>query len=360
LFYNVIKKLPLVESQMKEERISEVKLTPYNKNWPQQFAAEAKLLEPILGKHNEGIFHIGSTSIEGCYAKSTIDIIIMVDNLDDIETLNPEFEKLDYHCMGEYGIKDRRFYWKGPKSGHTFHIHLFPLWHSEVIRHLTFSSFVNEHPELVNSYSWIKRCLAEQFPKDIEQYVNGKESFVRMIDYRGGFSKKDQLTAEDVISLEEYNPHWPALATAEINAIKRTIDLPYSAIEHCGSTAIADIMAKPVIDIFIALDNMDNAAQWVKPLENLGYLFCYGNPEDDHLRFFKGIPPCGNKRTHHIHILPAGDDFNKRTAFRDKLNQDQNLRIKYETLKIELAEKYRNDREAYTDKKADFIHSLDL
>lgn len=325
-----------------------------NPDWATKFEAEALKLREILSGHWYAIYHIGSTAIPNINAKPVIDILVIVNNLIQIDVLNPLFEALGYECMGEFGIAGRRFYWKG-ETKRTYQIHLFEKDHPETKRHLAFRDYMLSHPDEAQAYSWIKRCLAEQFPRDIVAYENGKDSFIRAIDYRTGTSRQDQQQAKDQILLEPYNPNWQKLATAEINAIKQFIHLPYLAIEHLGSTAVEGLSAKPIMDIFIALESIDEADQWLEPLKALSYVDWPDNPDKTHARFFKGMPPFGIQRTHHVHIMAMGDEFKRRVAFRDMLRQYAHLRKQYEELKQTLAREYPDDRETYTEAKADFI-----
>ncbi|WP_081441718.1 GrpB family protein [Rickettsiella grylli] len=57
------------------------------------------------------------------------------------------------------------------------------------------------------------------------------------------------------------------------------------------------------MDIFIAVESIEEAKQWIKLLETLAYIFWAENLSKSHLRFFKGMPPFGAKRTHHVHII---------------------------------------------------------
>ncbi len=337
------------------ERMRTVELVPYDSNWPIQFEEEAVLIKKILGNNCQEVGHIGSTAIPGIYAKPVIDILVVVKDLSIIDVLNSSFESLSYECMGEYGIPGRRFYWKS-KIKRTHHIHLFEQGNAEIKRHLAFRYYMIQHPACAQGYSWIKRCLAEQFPTDIESYVNGKASFIRAMDYHAGVPKQDQLEAKDQIVLKPYDTNWKKLAAAEINTIRRFVALPYVAIEHLGSTAIEGLSAKPLIDIFIALDSMEQADAWIQPLKALGYVEWLEDKE--HLRFFKGMPPFGVQRTHHIHIMPMGKEFKQSVAFRDLLCQRPDLQMHYEALKQTLAKQYPSDREAYTNAKAEFIKEV--
>ena len=216
--------------------------------------------------------------------------------------------------MGEYGISGRRFYWKS-KEKHTHHIHLFEESHREIDRHLAFRDYLRENREIACAYSQIKRDLAVQFENDIVSYVEGKASFVKCIDYLTGHAQTDQLLATDEIILKSYDPNWKKLANAEIASIQHVINLPFSEIRHLGSTAIEDMIAKPVIDIFISLNSIDEADSWIRPLETLGYVFWYEN---------------------------------KSSVEREK----------YKVLKKSLLNKYGHDRETYTNNKAKFIQRI--
>ena len=339
------------------QAMRKVELTPYDPAWPDEFSKEAASIKEILGAHCLAIHHIGSTAIPGCSAKPIIDILPVVADLTHVDSLNSEFEKLGYQCEGEYGIPGRRFYWKSiAKCSH--HIHFFMQGSPEIERHLAFRDHLHDHPDSMHAYSIVKKQLALQFPLDIVAYVNGKESFISAIDYITGHPRPDQLAAKDYIELIDSDPNWPKLAAAEIEAIKLVVQQPYADIKHLGSTAINEMKAKPVLDIFIALDSLDDVDSWIKPLENLGYVFWKDNPNKKHLRFFKGMPPYGVRRTHHVHIMEVGDGFNKRKQFCEILNSDNSLRQSYKQLKLNLAAHYADDREQYTHKKAVFIKKV--
>ncbi len=340
------------------ERIRIVELAEYNAEWPALFTKAATEIKSILQENCLEIHHIGSTAIPGIYAKPIIDILPIVKDLRLVDSLNHKFELLGYVCMGEYGIPGRRFYWKS-KLKRTHHIHLFEQGSPEILRHISFKKFMLAHDDYAQAYSLIKQQLAEVFLHDIENYVNGKASFVQMIDYKTGTARVLQLKAKDNIIIEPYNPAWPKLADAEVKVIKIvTKQLPHISIEHLGSTAVPELSSKPIIDIFITLKSIKDANQWIKPLETLGYVFWNENPDKTHLRFFKGMPPFGMKRTHHVHIVEAGETVEHRILFRDILRQDQKIRLEYESLKLKLSQSHLTDREAYTDEKGAFIEKV--
>jgi GrpB-like predicted nucleotidyltransferase (UPF0157 family) len=340
-----------------EEKIRRVELTPPNPEWANQFENAAAEIKDILGDNCVAVHHIGSTAIPNIYAKPIVDILPIVKDLNSIDSLNSQFEALGYVCMGEYGIAGRRFYWRS-KINRTHNIHLFAQGNPEIARHVEFKNFMLSHPNSAKAYSVIKQALAQVFSEDIENYVNGKSSFVQWIDYQTGRAKNTQMQAEDSIIIQPYNPAWPKLAEAEIAAIKTMSDVPYVAIEHIGSTAVPMLASKPIIDIFITVTSIKDAVRWVAPLELLGYLYWSENPDKSHLRFFKGMPPYGEKRTHHVHIVEANNDtFEHRILFRDILRSENQVRQDYEALKFKLSQEHVLDRELYTDRKLSFIEA---
>lgn len=285
------------------EKIKLVELTKYNPEWANIFSVAANEIKSILKENCIQIHHIGSTAIPNIYAKPIVDVLPVVKDISSVDSLNHEFEKLGYVCMGEYGISGRRFYWKS-KTKRTLNIHLFAEGAPELKRNLLFKDFMLEHDDYAQAYSLVKQSLAEVFPQDIENYVNGKSSFVQMINYKTGSAKSVQLNAKDNMTIEPYSYIWPKLAEAEIKAIKGIAGhLPYISIEHTGSTAMPGLSSKPIIDILITVQSITEANHWVKPLEILAYVFSKENSDKTHWIFSKGMSPFGEKRTHHVHIV---------------------------------------------------------
>jgi GrpB-like predicted nucleotidyltransferase (UPF0157 family) len=117
------------------------------------------------------------------------------------------------------------------------------------------------------------------------------------------------------------------------------------SIEHAGSTAIPGLAAKPIIDIFIAVPSVEVArTKLVEPIEAIGYVFWAENPNKDRMFFVKGMPPYGDRRTHHIHVFePTSESFRRALAFRDYLRAHPDEAEQYRQLKQELAQRHRSD-----------------
>lgn len=164
-------------------------------------------------------------------------------------------------------------------------------------------------------------------------------------------------TLKDSIELERYDPTWPEKAAAEITHLKKAFaGLGVVDIQHMGITAVPGLAAKPIIDLMVGVERIDDAHALIPVLENLGYVFWEDNPKKDRLFFVKGMPPYGERRTHHVHIFATDhEEWEARQLFRDYLRAHPEDRQAYEALKRGLAEQFREDRETYTTAKTDFV-----
>ena len=123
-------------------------------------------------------------------------------------------------------------------------------------------------------------------------------------------------------------------------------------VHHFGSTAVPGLAAKPVIDMIALVDDLD--APIAVLVAEAGYRFPEAfNTTLTHRRFL--CFPTAAYRTHHLHLVDDREELDRRLRFRDRLRTDPVLAGEYEALKRALAERYRDDREAYTETKAAFV-----
>ncbi len=164
----------------------------------------------------------------------------------------------------------------------------------------------------------------------------------------------------DAIEIHDPDPTWPARFDEERIRLEATFsDDAILAIEHFGSTAIPGLAAKPVIDILVAVPSLDVARDRFEPkLRALGYVFWSENPKTDRLFFVKGLPPHGDRRTHHVHVTERPGALWDQLRFRDYLRAHHDEAQRYEALKREAAETFGNDREAYTQAKTAYMERI--
>jgi GrpB-like predicted nucleotidyltransferase (UPF0157 family) len=154
-----------------------------------------------------------------------------------------------------------------------------------------------------------------------------------------------------VVRLVPYTGQWAALYREEERRLRARMGQHVIDIQHIGSTAVPGMIAKPIIDIGVAIPRFEGGFELVTPIEGLGYEY-----EGEH-----GIPrrhyyDKGDPRTHHLHMLEHDSaEWRNHILFRDYLRAHAQVAQEYADLKRELAHRYRNDRTAYTDGKAEFI-----
>ena len=125
-------------------------------------------------------------------------------------------------------------------------------------------------------------------------------------------------------------------------------------IEHVGSTAVPDLLAKPILDIDIVISGYENFPQVVTVLEGLGYSHNgnQGIPEREAFNnrdeFTPHVSPARKWMTHHLYVCPEhGRELRRHLAFRDALRESVQLRREYEKLKISIASRSDGDRTKY-------------
>ncbi len=158
---------------------------------------------------------------------------------------------------------------------------------------------------------------------------------------------------EGQVRIARWTAAWPRLFSVERERIVSALQDYILDVQHVGSTSVPNLSAKPVLDIAIAVRNFEEATVCISPLEALGYSYRgeYGIPRRHY--FTKGSP-----RTHQIHMFDiASEDWLRHIAFRDFLIADSDARIRYESLKITLADNCKT-REEYQDGKNALIQEL--
>jgi GrpB-like predicted nucleotidyltransferase (UPF0157 family) len=153
-----------------------------------------------------------------------------------------------------------------------------------------------------------------------------------------------------------HNPNWKQQYTIEARRLTGVLGPEVVETYHIGSTAIPGILAKPIIDIMIAVWNIARIDQYNDALAKLGY-DAKGEKGIPGRRFFaRGNPAL---RSHHVHIFQTGHpDIERHLIFRDYLIAHPEEAHAYAHLKDQLAQRFPEDRESYTNGKGDFINEM--
>jgi GrpB-like predicted nucleotidyltransferase (UPF0157 family) len=153
------------------------------------------------------------------------------------------------------------------------------------------------------------------------------------------------------VEIVEYDPAWPAAYRAERERLAPLLPAGVE-LHHFGSTAVPGLAAKPVIDMIALVDDLE--APIAALVQRGGYQYPPAfNATLTHRRFL--CYPTAAHRTHHLHLVDEPGELGRRLRFRDRLRADPVLAGEYATLKRALAERYSDDREAYTEAKSAFV-----
>ncbi|MCF1473099.1 hypothetical protein FS763_14240 [Agrobacterium vitis] len=156
------------------------------------------------------------------------------------------------------------------------------------------------------------------------------------------------------VLLENYDPAWPHHFAKVADELCQLLDIPLSALEHVGSTAVPGLNAKPILDIDITVPDGTTIAEMAATLETAGYTPRGSGHGDGVFAFVMNDSP-GRR----VYLCPErSQTHSDRIAFRDALRQSTELSYAYGLLKQELAALYPLDGDRYTEAKGRFIRTV--
>lgn len=162
-----------------------VEVVPPNPAWRENFEGESQQIALAMGENIIAIHHIGSTAIPGIYAKPVIDFLVEVQDITKTDEHSAAMTALGYEAMGEFGLSGRRYFRKNRLPNiRTHHVHTYEVGSPEIDRHLAFRDYMIAHSDTAQQYSELKRKLAQQYPEDIEGYMDGKDEFIRTMEQK--------------------------------------------------------------------------------------------------------------------------------------------------------------------------------
>ncbi len=162
-----------------------IEIVEYEPSWPAFYIAERERLAALLpGLH---IHHIGSTAVPGLAAKSVIDMIALVDDLE--ANIAAVMKRARYELPARFNanLVHRRFLCYPTTSYRTHHLHLVDD-REDLDRCLRFRDTLRSDPKLAAEYAELKRALAVRFREDRVGYTNAKTAFIHDADSRVGDS----------------------------------------------------------------------------------------------------------------------------------------------------------------------------
>ena len=160
--------------------------------------------------------------------------------------------------------------------------------------------------------------------------------------------------ADGPIHLAEYDPEWPALYEREAAWIRSVLGDRVRLLEHVGSTSIAGIVAKPIIDIDLAVPDSADEPAYVPDLEAGGYVLRGREPDWFEHRLLQRPD-----RSVNVHVFTTGSpEIDRMLAFRDHLRTNVDDRLLYEATKRELAARDWVYVQDYADAKGEIVEAI--
>ncbi len=159
------------------------------------------------------------------------------------------------------------------------------------------------------------------------------------------------------IEIVEYDPSWPAQFAEIAGRVRAAFaDGPPITVEHIGSTSVAGLAAKPIIDIGVVVPASSDAPDAIARLATLGYVHQANLGIAGHEAFRS---PANGPR-HRLCVYPRyiSPLLRELLAFRDYLRTHPDEADQYAALKKELAARFSSDHVGYTEAKTDFVRSV--
>lgn len=160
------------------------------------------------------------------------------------------------------------------------------------------------------------------------------------------------------VVVSAYDTRWPAEFEAEARRLNATLGEVAVAIDHIGSTAVPDLVAKPIIDILLAVTGLQQLDDATPGMCELGYA-AMGEFGIVGRRFFRKLDDDGQP-SHHVHAFAVGTlGYERHLAFRDYLRAHPGVANRYGELKRHLAAQHPGDPSAYTDGKSALVKAIE-
>ncbi len=156
-----------------------IQLTEHNDAWGKQYTEMAEYLEKKLSSlHIIRISHIGSTAINGIWAKPIVDILMEIAIDEDMQAAARQIERCGFLRMSEEKgrISFNKGYTENGFAEKVYHLHLRYAGDND---ELYFRDYLNDHPSVAGEYEQLKLSLWRQYEHNRDAYTEAKTNFVK-------------------------------------------------------------------------------------------------------------------------------------------------------------------------------------
>ena len=156
-------------------------LVEHDDTWRQQYEEiEGRLTELLSDCSVERISHIGSTAVNGIWAKDIVDVLVELPNQSNLKKAAKKLERFGFTMMSDEGerISLNLGYTKNGFAEKVYHIHLHRFGDND---ELYFRDYLNAHPQTAREYETLKLRLWKQFEHDRDAYTGAKTEFIKAV-----------------------------------------------------------------------------------------------------------------------------------------------------------------------------------
>jgi GrpB-like predicted nucleotidyltransferase (UPF0157 family) len=163
----------------------------------------------------------------------------------------------------------------------------------------------------------------------------------------------------DEVKLEAHTEEWKEEYLRVKQEILNATPINEVRIEHIGSTAIKGIVAKPILDLVVGVDDIEKVDEAIfHGLKEVGFLRLRVERPNE-IVLAKFTDETYEEKTHFIHLVEFDKELWKNLLFfRDYLNANETAREQYNELKLKFLEEKDGGIKDYTDYKEQFVKSI--
>ena len=160
------------------------------------------------------------------------------------------------------------------------------------------------------------------------------------------------------VEVVPYNPEWKTLFENEKQLLESIFKPAEVEIHHIGSTSVPGLSAKPIIDIMLAADSLEQVEKATPAIEAAGYE-AKGENGIQGRRYFQKHDENGIRKVH-LHSFEKGShQLYRHLVFRDYLRFHPHDASKYSVVKEKAALKYEFDIDSYIAEKSPTVKEIE-
>ena len=153
-------------------------LVPHDDQWKDSFNEIEEMLTGLLSDQTvDRISHIGSTAIQGIWAKNIIDVMVEIPQSADMKDIAQILEENGFTVMSAEAnrISLNKGYTENGFADKVYHIHLRYTGDND---ELYFRDYLNEHPDVAKEYEALKLRLWKQYEHNRDAYTDAKTDLI--------------------------------------------------------------------------------------------------------------------------------------------------------------------------------------